>query len=125
VIAATTGYYYALQLSIQPLAQQGQPGELLDYTLLVKNPSQLDDTYDLSHESGEWPASLGLDSLALPAGGSASVLLQVRVPSTAVPGGSDQTVILARSQGDPALTATVQVTSTLRFFRIYLPEIER
>ena len=125
VTAVTTGYYYALQLSVQPLAQQGQPGELLYYTLLVKNPSQLDDTYDLSHESGEWPASLGLDSLALPAGGSASVLFQVRVPSTAVPGGSDQAVILARSQGDPALTATVQVTSTLRFYRIYLPEIER
>jgi len=125
VIATTTGYYYGLQLSAQPLEQLGKQGELLNYTLIVSNPSGLDDTYVLSHESGEWPASLGLDSLALPAGGSASVLLQVQVPSTAVPGGSDQAVILARSQGDPALTATVQVTSTLRFYRIYLPEIER
>jgi uncharacterized membrane protein len=125
VTATTTGYYYALQLSVQPLAQQGQPGEQLSYILLVKNPSQLDDTYDLSQESGQWPASLGVGSLALPAGGSASVLFQVQVPASALPGSSDQALILARSRGDPNLTATVEVTSALRFYGIYLPQIER
>jgi hypothetical protein len=125
VVAATTGYYHALQLGIQPSAQQGAKGELLRYTLLVKNPSGLDDVYDLGIQSGQWDASLGMDWLALPGGASASVLFSVQVPFSAAPGESDQAVILARSRGNPDLSATVQVTSALRSSRIYLPRLEK
>lgn len=125
VAAITTGYRYALQLGVQPLAQQGMPGEVLFYTLLVNNPGKLADEYDLSLEAGQWPASLGLTALTLPPGASASVLLQVQVPASVASREEENTIVQARSRGDPALLATVEVTSTLVFKRIYLPQIER
>ena len=96
-------------------AQLANPGELVVYQHTLTNSGNVPDTFTLTAASSQgWAVNLGLSSVTLPAGESASVVLTVTVPLAAAPGVHDVTTVTATSTIDPAVSDSATDTTTVR-----------
>lgn len=96
-------------------AQLANPGELVVYQHTLTNSGNVSDTFDLNAVSSQgWAVNLGLSSVELRAGESATVVLTVTVPLAANPGDQDVTTITATSTVDPDVSDSATDTTTVR-----------
>ncbi len=106
---------YALRLTAEPAAQNGDPGQTVTYTLWLTNTGTLSDTFSVSPSSTPWATSLATSTVTLGAGASAALPLYVTVPANAQGGAMAAVQLTAHSQSDPRLpaaSATARVTTT-------------
>jgi uncharacterized repeat protein (TIGR01451 family) len=104
-------------------ALSAAPGEMVTYTLTITNDGNTLDTYDLSASTiwtTDFPASITLD-----AGASTTFDVVVTVAADAADGDSDVAVITATSQGDGMVTGSVSLTTTSRYYVLFLPAVFR
>ncbi|MCB9135042.1 MAG: hypothetical protein H6636_06425 [Anaerolineales bacterium] len=104
-------------------AGSGMPGTVVSYQITITNTGNGPDTFDLS-AADVWGATLSETSVTLNAGESASITVDVTVPSDAAEGDSDEAIITATSQGDASATASATLTTTATApegYYLYLP----
>ena len=103
----------------------GQPGQVVEYIFTVTNLGNYTDTFTLE-TSGVWDAFLldGTTTGLLGAGESVTVTLLVAIPSGALVGDSDVTLLTATSALDGSVAASVNATTAV-FYRSYLPLISK
>lgn len=100
----------------------GAAGDTLQYRLTVLNQGTFSDTIDLEVRDNAWPTMVQTPTLTLAPNQSSTALVEVRIPATTADGAYDRAVIVARSRGNSAKTATVTLTSAVGTLgRIYLP----
>jgi hypothetical protein len=121
---------YGVELSPAQAAQSAHPGHMVEYTLTLTNAGNITDTFDLALEGNEWLVTLPVTPTELAAGESIQVTVQVLVPVGAANGALDSVTITATSQGDPAATASSELTTTAvvpepEEFVIFLPFMSR
>ncbi len=118
-------------------AQTALPGANVHYSYVLTNTGATTDTFILSYQSSRgWDVSLAASYLGqttilpvqMSAGMTATLMATVTVPSDAVAGVVDTTLITATSQTTPTVFATTYAVTTVGSageFRIYLPLILR
>ena len=71
------------------------PGEVVTYTHTLTNTGSLTDTFDITHHSSQgWPVDYDTP-ITLTAGGSATLIVSVTVPTSAISGTVDTATITA------------------------------
>ena len=92
-----------VEVSILPEYQSAEPSNVLDYTVTVRNTSNVDDVYDLSWVDNEgWGDNIWLDdsSLSVEFGAENSTTLHVHIPGSVEGGTEDNIIVTATSQFD-------------------------
>jgi uncharacterized membrane protein/bacillopeptidase F (M6 metalloprotease family) len=86
------------------------PGSEAIHTMTILNQGYNDDTYDLSFAGNTWATAIrniadtmDINSISVPAGGSADFLVKVSVPGAAAIGDADTADVTATSQNGPVL----------------------
>jgi hypothetical protein len=106
---------------------EGEPNSSVVYWLEVTNTGAFADTFALSVSGASWDSILSADSVGpLAPGASTPFSLTVSIPDV-TPGSQDVATVLAESQLDTAITASIQVTTTAGSsnYEIYLPLVTR
>jgi hypothetical protein len=111
-IEVAGGADFAVSLAADPDAQEGAAGDTVTYTVEVENTGVLDDTYDID-AVGTWTATPSVATLAVAAGATETFTVDVEIDSGAAPGDSDVTEVTATSQGDNAVSATIDLTTSV------------
>ncbi|KUO39611.1 MAG: hypothetical protein AVW06_03485 [Hadesarchaea archaeon DG-33-1] len=95
---------FSVNVSVAPAFQSGLPGENLEYTVTVRNLSNVDDNYDLIVQDTEnW--SLSIDqSIMVPSLENRTTLLTVTIPEDATGCTSDNVTVNATSKADNTLS---------------------
>lgn len=90
------------------------PGETVVYTHTLKNVRGVADTFRLSTVAPfGWETVLAPSSVFLPAGGTTTVAVGIRVPTNVLSGTVDVTTLTATSASDPAVTASARERTTV------------
>jgi N-acetylneuraminic acid mutarotase len=92
-------------------AGAGDPGTVVEYTLVLENTGNLADTITVD-ATGTWAVTLPVDTFNLGPGETANVVVQVTVPAGALAGDSDVTTVEATSTNDPAESDSSALTTT-------------
>jgi hypothetical protein len=121
----TWAYHYSVQLYPLGTNQQAEQGELVTYLIRLDNTSRLADTFDIQVLGNQWLTTLEPSTVGLFPLNSTNLALQVQVPLKVPLGAFDTVQVMAISRGDPTLSATVEVTTRLSLYQLYMPEIER
>jgi hypothetical protein len=125
-------------LLISPdLEQDGYSGQNTTYGLKITNIQDNDDVVDISNISGPWGWEVlilyqngtplsdsngnGLPDILVPARGSVAVIVVVMVPTNALPGDNETTIITIQSTFNPMLTDNATLITTVR---ISLPPLQ-
>ncbi len=127
VQVTTTAYLRGVILLADPYTYDAIAGEVVTFELEVYNNGAFEDDFSLSLTGDDWettilPSTIVTDTQP---GESKFLQLTVQVPSGAVMGDSDTVTVTAASQGNPARTDTVILTTRLPLYRLFLPDIER
>lgn len=103
--------FYAMNLA--PAAQDtyADPGGVAVHTLTLTNLGNMPDTYELTFGDNLWEVALPETSVALGAGESVDLPVNVTVPADALAEAMDTAVITATSTTDAQLAVGVQVTT--------------
>ncbi len=97
----------AVKINAVPGDQSGLPGETVTYTLTITNSGDYTDTFDLSLSGASWPAGISASTVGpLPAGGRASVMVNVTIPNV-LTAFEDSFTVAAVSRLDNLVTASV------------------
>jgi len=113
----TTAYVptYGVELAPPTARQTGYSGDVMTYTLTVRNTGERSDTYMLSKVGNTWPTTLSVASVGpLAPNATARFSVTVQVPFTALSGTQDVATITACSTGDPAVSDSATLTTTAR-----------
>jgi hypothetical protein len=121
---STTVYYdnisiapaspYGAAFDADGYAESGGPGTNVTYTLMLSNTGSENDTYDIAAISANgWTVTPSVASVAIDAGGSASIDVTVEIPADAAVDSSDVETVTATSEGDPEVAATATLTTTV------------
>lgn len=100
------------------------PGGTVVYSHILTNTGDGPDVFNLTVSSSQgWPGvSVAPVSVSLAAGQTGSVTVSVTVPTGAISGTVDRTVVTATSVASPSLFASAVDRTTVRDFeRVYLP----
>jgi subtilisin family serine protease/PKD repeat protein len=111
---------YGVTLLPSVAAGSGKPTATVVYTLTVENTGEVADTFDLSVSGANWPTTLAAAQVNLSSGGKARVNIRVHIPAgfgSAV----DTATVVAKSQGNMAVSAVSVLTTTAVWERVYLP----
>jgi hypothetical protein len=112
---------YAPALSGLTTAREANPGEKVVFHLQLENLGPASDSYTLNLSGANWPTVLTGSPGNLAACGSAAIAVEVSIPADAFGGSSSQVTLTATSQGDPARSASLDLTtSVLLDYRIEL-----
>mgnify|MGYP005865462267 CR=1 FL=1 len=101
-----------------------QPGQTISYTLQIENRGSLTDTFAIAANS-LWPLSAPTAIGPLAPCSAAPLIVSVIVPADALPGASDLASLTLTSQGDPAQSLIVRLTSFVPQVVLYLPSAYR
>ncbi|HZU87542.1 MAG TPA: M14 family zinc carboxypeptidase, partial [Anaerolineaceae bacterium] len=105
---------YALSASAAPTSQKGEAGQNLEYALTIQNTGMQTDSYTIQVTSSVWqtlPATTTVVSLGRNA--VATVPVTVSIPVDAIASANDIATIKITSQGDPAKSATLNLSSSV------------
>jgi uncharacterized membrane protein len=105
------GYNYAFTLTAATTAISGDPGTSVAYTLIITNTGDTPDAYTPMVTS-TWTTTVSGLGGAIDPGHSRAFTVTVEVPAGAAFGDSDMATITLVSQGDPAVSAQVSLTTT-------------
>ena len=111
-LVTTANVVYGLSLEPKEAALSGDPGETVEYSLLLTNAGNTLDTFTLEAGESEWEVWLPETNIELAAWESVVVIIQVSVPGDALAGEQDVVVITATSGGDDSLSASSTLTTT-------------
>ncbi len=127
---------YSLEVSADQVGR-GEPGEVVTYTFTVTNNTPyVSDSYSISLGPSVYDTGLGEAEIPVivlgpvPAGGSATFVVTVHIPLSALDGDHDSVQITVTSLSDSAQAATIQVTTNVfvieppppeKAKRVYLP----
>ena len=106
--------------SIPPDYQEGHPGEVLTYTLLVSNIGDFVDSYTVTI-SATWGTVTPINVGPLLPGEDEEMLVTVEIPQGALHGDWDFAIITLTSQADPRISASVKLTSSAFWHRMLIP----
>lgn len=98
-------------------------GQTVTYTLHLTNTGTLADNYNLSTAGANWPVTLSATNVTLAAGATATFSAQVEIPAGAQHLDTDVTAVTALSTKQPAISATVQLTTTALVTPVYGVEL--
>ena len=101
----------------------GQPGQVAEYVFTVTNMGSYTDTFTLAI-TGTWLSTLpdGSTTGPLGAGESLTVTLLVAIPTNALVGDSDVTVLTVTSTLDGSVSVSASAATAV-YFRNYLPVV--
>ena len=115
---------YVVTVSPTADSSNGDPGEVVTYTLRVTNTGTLSDTFEVMVSGNAWPTQLTTDTLALNAGEGVTVTVGVTVPDGTAAGAQDDVLITVRSLSDPrtppASANVALVTTANTFYKVTL-----
>lgn len=117
---------YRLSVTPATVSGIGQPGQVVEYTLSVKNTGLVTDTFSIAVTNSTWTAAPMTTSVGpLGAGQSAEVIVRVTVPAGANDGDSAPTTVQVASQGDTSRTSTATLTTkaVVTVFDTFVPLI--
>jgi hypothetical protein len=107
------------------MSQAGFPGETVMYVLTLSNTGVLSDVYGITAVS-TWDYTISpTNTFSLAGGAVVTLTVAVDIPGSATNGDSDVATVTATSQTDPLISASVQLTTTVAFQKIYLPIIAK
>lgn len=92
-------------------AQSGDPGAVVEYTLVLENTGNLADTFTVE-ATGVWAFHLPVTSFTLLPGETANVVVHVTIPADAAAGASDVTTVTATSAFDDTVSDFSELTTT-------------
>lgn len=95
-----------------PDTKSGTPGSNVTFTLSLENTGDASDTFDLSVGGGAWTSQISPASLTLDANASTTVTVVVSILASASPRDTDTVTVVAASQTDPAINASLLLTTT-------------
>ena len=107
---------YGVTLQTGASAKNGAIGTAVSYTLTLKNTGIASDTFQLSC-SGTWTTTCQVDIGPVQPGETSKFPVKVSIPATAANGSIDTTTVTVTSTGDPAVSASVSLTTTAAFAR--------
>ncbi|MBU0704667.1 MAG: hypothetical protein KKC18_12470, partial [Chloroflexi bacterium] len=104
-----------LGVELEPdYAKSGDPGTQITYDHVVTNTGNYTDTFTISASSSHgWTVETPSNPVAVGPGQSAGIQVRVTIPSDAVWGVEDRTVVTATSGINPALSDTALDTTTV------------
>ena len=111
----TTAYVptYGVELAPPTAQQTGYSGDVMTYTLTVRNTGERDDTYTLSKSMHTWPTTLSVASVGpLAPNGVAQFSVTVQIPTSVLSGTFDTVRVTATSQKDNSKDDTAVLTTT-------------
>ena len=111
----TTAYVPTYGVDMTPLVAQqtGHPGDVMTYTLTVRNTGERTDTYTLSKAGDVWTTTLSAPSVGpLAPNGTAQFDVMVQIPGGAISGTFDMVQVTAASQKDNSKSDTAVLTTT-------------
>ena len=113
-IVAGSNSGFGVTLEGDALEASGEPGTSVGYQLLVTNTGTSTDTFDISATAGPagWVVTPAVTSVTIDAGLGTMIDVTVDIPGTATIGDFDTSEVTATSEGDPAATASVTLTTT-------------
>ncbi len=114
-ILTTTAYVPTYGVDLTPLIaqQDGHPGDVMTYTLTVRNTGERADTYTLSKAGNTWPTTLSVPSVGpLDPNNTAQFDVTVQIPVTTTGGTFDTVQVTATSQKDGSKNDTAVLTTT-------------
>jgi uncharacterized repeat protein (TIGR01451 family) len=117
----------AYEVALSPdAAFTGNSGDVVTYTVTITNLGNMADTFDLVVSGEVWTTTLSVDEVTLVAGASTTFEVVVTIPAGASHGDYDMATVTATSQGDPAATDQVVLTTRVAALNpVWLPVIQR
>jgi uncharacterized membrane protein len=101
-----------IALSVVEDTNEGYPGGALSYTVQITNTGAVSDTFDLTAMSASgWDTAVMPTTISLDAGESGSFTVSLTIPTGADAGTSDTVTVMAMSQSDPFINASVELTA--------------
>ena len=105
---------------ILPDSQEGHPGKVLTYTLLVSNTGDFKDSYNVEI-SATWETTASLSIGPLLPGEDFELVVVVTIPLDAEAGDWDYALITLNSQVKPLINHSTNLTSTAVWYRMLMP----
>ncbi|MCP4359307.1 MAG: hypothetical protein GY796_14940 [Chloroflexi bacterium] len=102
------------------MALMDAPGKTVFYALTLENSGNFSDTYAIDG-SGVWSPVIPVNLVSLAAYETAVVTVSIQIPLGASEGEADTAVITATSQSQSTLSDAVTLTTTVGFYRAFLP----
>ncbi|HSO19958.1 MAG TPA: hypothetical protein VLT88_10890, partial [Desulfosarcina sp.] len=93
-------------------ALTSQPGATVVYAVELTNTGNRLDAFTLSYFGNQWDVNQPITQIALAAGETRQILVEVTIPANAGVGQTDTVTIAAVSTSDPAASASVDLTTT-------------
>ncbi len=117
---------YAVQLDPPAVAQTGDAGTTVTYTLRLTNTGECVDVLEVTVDA-LWPTNAPATVGPLGAGEGIDVIVTVAIPAGAADGDQDVATVTLTSQGDGGVGATSVLTTTANvpIYRVYLPLVFR
>jgi subtilisin family serine protease len=112
---------YGVELTPASDARTGAPGQTVIYTLELKNVGEVADIITLG-ATGSW-THLPETEFVLEPEESVTVVVHVNIPAGAADGAVNMATVTAVSSGDATKTAQSTLTTTVQWYRIFLPFI--
>jgi uncharacterized protein len=112
---------YGVSLTPAADAKTGRPGTTVIYTLQLQNTGSVVDTINLS-ATGGW-AHLPVTEFMLQPNQTVTVAVHVNIPANAADGATNAATVTAVSGGDPTESASSTLTTTVQWYRIFMPLI--
>ncbi|MFO7539515.1 MAG: M36 family metallopeptidase, partial [Chloroflexota bacterium] len=118
----TTSAAAVFELSLTALETElsGEVGTPVTYTLTLTNLGNSSDTFDFVLSGYSWTTDVDPVSVTLDPGQSGQLWVTVLVPEDAAGGSSDAVTVTATSQGDPAQSEALTLTTTAISSETYL-----
>jgi hypothetical protein len=116
---------YGVSLTPASVALSGRPGSHVTYELTVANTGAQADTFNLSVSGASWQTTLSQSSIILASGASAKITVTVTIPVGSPFGLSDDVTITATSQGDPGVTDSSILVTSVNGRSLFLPIIKK
>jgi hypothetical protein len=112
---------YSVSLVSVPAVKFGDPGDLVQHAVTVRNTGYYADTYSLTSSGNGWATSLLPGAISLAPGQSQVVTVSVQIPT--VESGIDRVTLRAVSQADPSAAVELVLTTAILYGQLWLPVV--
>jgi len=102
-----------VQVTISPESQSGNPGEVLNFSVTVRNTGENRDTFNLvATDTKGWDPTLSITSTTLDGGAPRTIRLSIKIPDNAAEGDSTTITVTARGTGyENSATCTAEAAA--------------